>query len=158
MSGETIFMDAVLRPNRSMSDRAVRIVLIIALVASVAWSVYFLQVGAIPVAGFFGLDVLALYLAFRVNRRMQAQETRVRVTQAHVDLDHTDGRGNSRTARLPTAFVRVELDEPVRPNTSVRLCLSDKSYVVGRFLTPEERREFAEALRGAIQRARTGLV
>jgi len=95
--------------------------------------------------------------ALWLSRRNQRQETRIRVTRESVDLRHSDGRGGVKTASLPTAFARVELDRPARPTSGLRLCLSDKVYVVGRFLTPEEREDFADALEGAIRRARGGV-
>jgi uncharacterized membrane protein len=154
----TVFMDAVLTPNRSLSDGAFRIVVIATVAVSLLCGLYFLSSGAFPVLGFFGLDAALLIGALWLSRRDLRQETQIRVTRESVDLCHTDGRGGVRTASLPTAFARVELDRPVRPTSWLRLCLSDKTYVVGRFLTPEEREEFADALEGAIRRARSGVV
>jgi len=153
----TVFMNAVLTPNRSLSDRAFRIVVIATIALSVLCGLYFMRSGALPVLGFFGLDAALLIGALWLSRRNQRQETRIRVTRESVDLRHSDGRGGVKTASLPTAFARVELDRPARPTSGLRLCLSDKVYVVGRFLTPEEREDFADALEGAIRRARGGV-
>jgi uncharacterized membrane protein len=40
----------------------------------------FLSMGAVPVIGFFGLDALAIWLAFRWSFRKQREETRIRIT------------------------------------------------------------------------------
>jgi len=153
----TVFMDARLTPNRSLSDRAFWMTVFVAIGLSMIGSLYFLQAGALPVIGFFGLDAVLLIGALWLSRRDQRQETQIRVTRDSVDLRHSDGRGGVKTASLPTAFARVELDRPARPTSWLRLCLSDKTYVVGRFLTPEEREELADALEGAIRRARGGV-
>lgn len=155
MSEEIVFLDATLRPNRSLSARAVRVVFLVALVLSVLCGAYFLAEGAYPVVGFFGLDVVALYIAFRMSLRDQAQTTHVRVTRYAVMVRHEDGRGGVREAELPTAFLRVEADEPRTPQGGIRLCLSERSYVLGRFLTVDERLEFTRVLERAVKTART---
>lgn len=155
---QTVFMDAVLTPNRSLSDRAFVIVMAAALALSLFGGLFFLSMGALPVFGFFGLDALLIVGAFWLSRRDQKQRTHVRVTRDSVDLHHEDGRGGVKSASLPTAFARVELERPVKPTSWLRLCLSDKTYVLGRFLTPEEREEFASALEAAILRARKAVI
>ena len=58
-------------------------------------------------------------------------------------------------AEVPTAFARVELDEPLAWNSWLRIEHGQRAYVIGRFLTPKERKSLAEALRSALLRARS---
>jgi uncharacterized membrane protein len=60
-----LYLDAVLRPHRSLSFTAFRLMLIVVIVANLVAAIVFVANGAFPVAGFLGLDVLALWLAFR---------------------------------------------------------------------------------------------
>lgn len=151
--GQTIYMDAVLTPNASLSPAAFNLVMAIVAVMSFICGMMFMRMGAWPVLGFFGLDALALYAAFRIIRRRARQETRVRITAEQVDIRHSDHRGE-RTASFPSAFARVELEEPVRPTSWLRIEHGRTAYVIGRFLTPKERKALAEGLRAALQRAR----
>ncbi len=150
----TVYFDAELRPNRSLSARAFTIVMIFVGVCSFFGGVAFLTIGAIPVVGFFGLDALAIWLAFRFSFRDQRQRTRVRVTARHLRVDHVDPKGRARHVELETAFVRVELDQPLRPTSWLTLVCRSEAYVIGRFLTMEERSGLAEALRAALRSAR----
>ena len=111
--------------------------------------------GALPVVGFFGLDALAIWLAFRWNFRQQNQSTRVQITAEAVHLHHTNPDGSEKTAKVPTAFARVELDEPVDWNSWLRIEHGRRAFVIGRFLTPNERRSLADALRIALAQARS---
>lgn len=154
VAAPTIYMDAVLTPNRSLSAPAFNVVMIIVAVASVLCGLMFLSMGAWPVLGYFGLDALALWFAFRWVRRKAAEETRVTITADTVRMHHRDGKGRERTAEVPAAFARVELDEPVRPTSWLRIEHGRTAYVIGRFLTPKERKSLAEGLRGALQRAK----
>ncbi|MEM7661362.1 MAG: DUF2244 domain-containing protein [Pseudomonadota bacterium] len=147
-------MDAVLTPNASLSPRAFTIVMGLVAIFSFAAGILYLTMGAWPVFGFFGLDALAIWFAFRLSFRAQEQETRVRVDGEHVHLHHTQRGKPDKSAKLPTAFVRVELDEPATHLSWLRIEHGARVFVIGRFLTPEERSSFANALRGALSRAR----
>lgn len=149
-----VYMDATLTPNHSLSTRAFTLFMAgVALVSFLA-GLAFLSMGAWPVFGFFGLDALLIWLAFRWHRGRVGEETRVRITAENVELHHRDRRGREKSAKLPAAFARIELDEPVRPDSWLRIEHGRTAFVIGRFLTPKERHSFAEALREALQRAR----
>ncbi|MEM9739356.1 MAG: DUF2244 domain-containing protein [Pseudomonadota bacterium] len=151
---QTIYMDAVLTPNDSLSPRAFQIVMGVTVIMSFLAGMMFLSMGAWPVIGFFGLDALALWFGFRLIRRRTRAETRVRVTADRVTLHHKDGNGGEKSAELPAAFARVELDEPVGPTSWLRIEHGQTAYIIGRFLTPKERESLAKGLRAALRRAR----
>lgn len=151
---ETIYFDATLTPNRSLSPRAFTIVMGIVAAMSFVAGLAFVSMGAFPVIGFFGLDALAIWLAFRWSFRKLKQETRVRITAAQIDLVHTRPGKAPRLANLPTAFARVSLDFPERRPSELKLAHADKAWVIGRFLTPAERKTLKDALETAIWKAR----
>ncbi len=149
-----VYLDAVLTPNDSLSPRA--FALFMALVAGVSFmsGMAFLSLGAWPVFGFFGLDVLLIWLAFRWHRGRVQERTRIVITADEITLNHRDQKGGERSARLPSAFARVMLDEPVGPHSLLRIEHGRSGFVIGRFLTPKERSGLASALRGALIAAR----
>ena len=151
---ETIYMDAVLRPNQSLSERGFAIVMGIVAGVSFLTGIAFLSMGAIPVIGFFGLDALIFYLLFRSSFRKQREETRIIVTASEVRLSHRKLNGAESSAILPTAFARVELDDPLTPTSWLRVEYGKTAYVIGRFLTLPERKSLARALRSALKEAR----
>lgn len=149
-----VYMDATLTPNRSLSPTA--FTLIMALVAFVSFlaGMMFLSMGALPVIGFFGLDALAIWLAFRASFRSQRQETRIRITAESLDLFHRQPGRPDRFESLPTAFARVDLQRLERQPTELHISHAGRTFVIGRFLAPEERQSLAKALQNAVQRAR----
>ncbi len=154
MSAGSVYLDAVLHPPRSLSDRGFkRLMLLVGGISFVA-SVGFMLNGAWPVMGFFGLEVGALWLVFRMCFRAQTARTYVRVTAEAVDVRKVDAKGRERRARLPATFARVELDPDARGARSLRLAVSDRAYPIGEHLTAEERESLALALKDAIGRAR----
>src|SRR5919205_3967160 len=80
MEPDAAAFEAVLYPNRSL-DRAGFIAVMLGVsTVSAAMSAGFVLIGAWPVTGFLGLDVLLLYLAFRAVRRAAPR-------REHIPLD-----------------------------------------------------------------------
>lgn len=152
---ETIYLDAVLTPNRSLSERGFAIGMAIVAVVFFLTGLMFWSMGAVPVLGFFGLDMVAIWLAFRLSFNKQREQTQVVVTARSIRMHHIDAKGRTRDAEVPSAFARVELDEPVTTNSWLRIEHGRTAWVIGRFLTPDERKAFAEALRKALRAARS---
>ena len=150
----TIYLDTELHPNASLSRPAFLIVMSLVALFSFAAGVLYLMVGAWPVFGFFGLDAFVIWLAFRLHFRAQEQVTYVRVDETHVRLWHMQRGKPDKKADIPTAFVRVALDEPVTHNSFLTLQYGRKAWVIGRFLTPKRRKALAKDLRAAIHAAR----
>jgi uncharacterized membrane protein len=92
---EPIF-EAVITPHRSLGQTG--FVLLMAAVGAVSFvaGMVFLLLGAWPVFGFFGLDVLLLYWAFRINYRAAAAYEMVTVTPLELKVRRVSHRGKIR--------------------------------------------------------------
>src|SRR3546814_5288173 len=64
-----VFFDAVLLPHRSLGPRGFRILMLVAGGGACVIGTSFMLMGAWPVTGFCGLEILLLYIAFRLNYR-----------------------------------------------------------------------------------------
>ena len=64
MSAATLHFDAWLRPHRSLTRRGIAMVLALAAVPSFILGCVFLAMGAWPVTGFLGLDVVLVERGF----------------------------------------------------------------------------------------------
>lgn len=151
---EIIYFDALLTPNQSLSPRGFAVLMTVVGVVSFACGVAFLSMGAFPVVGFFGLDALAVYIAFRSSFRRQREQTRVTVTGKTMQLRHRAADGSEKSVELPSAFTRVELDEPLSPTSWLRIEHGRTAYIIGRFLTSPERKSLSIAIRAALANAR----
>ena len=150
----TIYLDAVLEPPRSLTPRGFNRVMLVLGAMSFLSSLLFLLIGAWPVMGFMGLEILLLWMVFRFSFRTQRARTYVRVTADAVDVRKVDGWGRERCARLAAHFARVEFDREAEGPYALRVASSARAYVVGEFLTPRERETFARRLSQAISDAR----
>ena len=152
---QTVYFDATLTPNRSLSPRAFTLVMAIICGISFLAGLFFVSMGAFPVLGFFGLDALIIWIAFRRNFRHLKQRTHVRVTAEQIELVHDVPGSRVQTKALPTAFTTLDLTFPQRKPSELRLSYQGSAWVIGRFLTPGERKSLYEALNRAIMAARS---
>jgi uncharacterized membrane protein len=149
----------VLHPHRSLSERGFLILMAGVTAVSFVTGVAFCMIGAWPVMGFFGLDVALVYLAFKLNYRSgQAYET-IDLTPALLTLTRVASNGARRAFEVNPYWARVSLTTD-RPDgrTSLRLIAEGREFLLGHFLTDDERRDFADALTGALQTARAARV
>jgi uncharacterized membrane protein len=149
--GSELFMDAVLRPHRSLSLAAFRLMLAIVIAANTILAIVFALQGAFPVAGFLGLDVLALWLAFRWNYRAARIEERVRVAHGKVHVASIGASGEAKHWVLNPIWARV-----AREGKGVLIRAAGGQMRLGAFLSPDECAALAGALDLALHRARRG--
>jgi uncharacterized membrane protein len=150
---EPSFFDATLRPHRSLEPHG--FALLMAAIAGFSFisGIAFVLHGAWPVMGFFGLDVLLIYIAFRANYRAADASERVVLSETELLVErHRRGQLVGRWSFQPY-WLRIEVIEDPRPCVVLRS--HGYSVAIGSFLSPDERMGFAEALTASIAELRT---
>lgn len=146
---------AVLTPHRSLGPKGFLVFMAAISVISFGTGLMFYLMGAWPVMGFMGLDLLLVYIAFRINfRALRVYET-VDLTQDALTVTRVAPSGRSRSWRFNPYWVRLSLDERVGRTSELSLASHGQRLVLGSFLTDPEREDFAAALKNALQAART---
>ncbi len=148
---------AIITPHRSLSPRGFLIFMLCLGTLSFMSGMAFVLMGAWPVCGFFGLDVLLVYLAFRANFRAARAYEEVTVTASELTVRKVSQRGGVREFTLNPLWVR--LDRTVHEEFGIeRLFLVSRGrrLPIAGFLGPDEKASFARALAGALGEARRG--
>ena len=154
---DTVF-EATLTPHRSLGRKGFRVVITLCCLSAVFSSIPFILFGAWPVAGFYGLDVIALFIAFKVNyRRAVGAEEKVWLSYVELRLSKTSHRGERAEWRFNPLWSRLSLDED-EDFGALRLCVVSgrQTVPIGEFLAPPQRRHLAEALSAALVKAKRG--
>ena len=154
---EPAIFRAVLTPHRSLSPTGFLIFMLVLGALSFASGVSFLLRGAWPVFGFFGLDVLLVYWAFRVNYRAARAYEVVTVTASELTLRKVSHHGHVSQWTLNPLWVR--LDQDVHDEFGIeRLFLvgQGRRLPIAGCLGPAEKESFAQALRAALGEAKRG--
>ena len=155
--GEPTLFSAILTPHRSLN--ATGFVLVMTLVGGVSFcaGIAFLLMGAWPVFGFFGLDVLLVYLAFRANYRAATAFEEVSVTPTELKVRKVSHRGEVSEWTLNPIWVRLERD--IHEEFGIErlfLVSRGRKLPIAGFLGPSEKESFAAALATAIGEAKRG--
>jgi len=154
MPDETLFMDAHVRPNRSLPNPGFIALMAAIGVLSFTAGIMFMMMGAWPVLGFFGLDVFLIWLGFRLSYRDGRRLEIIQVTARHIRVARRYPTGHQTHFRLPSAWTRVEVAGEGEPDVQARLSAMGKSLIIGSWLSPLEREELAGAVREALDKAR----
>jgi uncharacterized membrane protein len=153
----TIF-SATLTPHRSLGPAGFLILMACLGGASFATGVVFILLGAWPVFGFLGLDVLLVYLAFRANYRAARAYEEVTVTPSELTVRKISPRGRLREEWTANPLW-VRLQQDVHEEFGVeRLFLISRGrrLAIAGFLGPDEKQSFAQALNEALFEAKRG--
>ena len=146
---------AVLRPYRSLSSRGFALLMTALAVPSLVVGIVFTLLGAWPIFGFFGLDVLLVYALFKRNYRMAKSAETIEVDRRNVTVTRFSPEGRRiSAARLDAYWARLEITETDDGECDLALALRQRRLPVARDLGPMQRRAFAPALAEALRLVR----
>ena len=141
-----VLFDAMLTPHRSLSPRGFLVLRSLVCAVSFTAGVAFFLMGAWPVVGFMGADVLLIYLAFRINYRRARMFEEVVLTRDALVVRRVDHWGAEKRWTFQPYWLQVRMDDPPEHESQLTLRSHGKSLVIGAFLTPEERLSLAREL------------
>jgi uncharacterized membrane protein len=148
---------ALLTPHRSLNRTGFLVLMGFLSAVSFAAGVAFLLMGAWPVLGFFGLDVLAMYWAFRINFRDAKASEQITVTPSELRVRRVSHRGHVVEWVLNPLW--VQLDQKTHAEFGIEklyLVSKGRRVSIASFLGPDEKSSFAKVLTAALQAARRG--
>jgi uncharacterized membrane protein len=154
---EPPIFSAVLTPHRSLSPTGFLVFMLALGGVSFTTGMMFLMAGAWPVFGFFGLDVLLVYWAFRLNYRSARAYEQVTVTPSELTVRKVSHHGRVSEWTLNPVWVR--LDRVVHEEFGIErlfLVSHGRRLSIAGFLGPHEKESFALALSTALGEAKRG--
>jgi uncharacterized membrane protein len=154
---DAVVFRAKLNPHRSLSRKGHVILFAAVILVTSIISIPFYILGALPVVGFLGLDVVLLWIAFRVsNARARAYEELV-LTHIELLFRRISWRGRLSQWRFNPLWVKLASEEHHEFGTQrIALVEGQRQVEMGSFLGAEEKADFARALKAALAVARQG--
>jgi uncharacterized membrane protein len=153
---EPALFSALLTPHRSLNSTGFLVLMGFLSVVSFAAGLAFLLMGAWPVFGFFGLDVLAIYWAFRINFRRGKATEEIWVTPSELRVRRVSHRGHVVEWVLNPLWVQLDKTDAEFGIEKLYLVSKGRRVSIASFLGPDEKASFAKALTAALQAARRG--
>lgn len=142
-----------LHPHRSLSPKAFTILMaFVGGVSFFAGMIFALQ-GAWPVLGFFGLDVLAIYIAFKMNFRAGRHFEVIEIQDGDLSVTAHYPNGSENQTCFQAYWSRVTIE-----NDKLFIRCRSEMREIGHFLIEEEKAEVKEIITNALYRYRHGQI
>jgi len=138
-----------LTPHRSLSPEAFRWLIGGAVAANLLVGLPMMIIGAWPVLGFMGLDVLLLWWLFKRSYLDARRSETLLLTDLELIVSRVAPDGEREEQRLDAYWLKIDLTEE-------RLVVASRGNrtVIGRFLAPVERLHVGEQLKAALAEMR----
>jgi len=151
-SADPLLFEATSRPQQSLGSAGMKVASAVLALGFGLSGVLFLLLGAWPVLGFAGAElllVLGLFAMHRVRARRCIEQ--LWLDAAALRIRRIDGAGQAHEATLDPYWARVRLEEG-----GGRLMVGHRraETEIGLFLNTEEKRDLAQALTRALARLR----
>lgn len=123
---------------------------------SLASGMVAIAVGAWPVFGFLGLDVLALWIAFRISYRRADMAERLKLAGDALTVERIRRHRPVQRWTFQPFWLRVRIEEPPAGGARLLLASHGRQLEVGAFLPPDERVRVADLISRALGAYRRG--
>jgi uncharacterized membrane protein len=151
------FFRALLTPYRSLGRVGFALLMASLLAGWLATGAIFVAHGAWPVSGFLGLDVLLVYVAFKLNYRAARAREEVSVSRTSLDIRKIAPSGKAVAYHFNPFWARFAIARHSEIGiTRMAVEGQGRSVQIGGFLNPGDRESFARAFSSALARAKRG--
>ena len=154
---EPQLFSALLTPHRSLNRTGLLVLMVFIGAVSFAAGLAALLMGAWPVLGFCGLDVLVVYWAFKVNFRRALAREEILITPSELRVRRVSHRGH--VAEWVLNPLWVQLDQKAHEEFGIErlyLVSHGRRLAIASFLGADEKASLAKALRAGLVAARRG--
>ena len=149
------FFEALLTPHRSLGRTGFMLIMGALLFSWAVTGAIFLSYGAWPVFGFFGLDVIGLYIAFRLNYRAARAREEVSVSRTALDIRKVAPSGKAEAHHFNPFWARFSVARHSEIGiTGMEVEGQGDRVAIGAFLNPDDRESFAAAFSRALSKAK----
>ena len=159
----TLF-SALLVPYRSLAPLGFNLLMAFLFIVLTSMAVMFYQIGAWPVIGFCGLDLLLIWFAFRVNYKAARAYEEVELQRTQLRVKKVDANGREAHHEFNPFWTRFQVERHDEIGiTSMVLSYRDPNaepsrrnlrVSIGSFLNPDDRESFAKAFGQALATAK----
>ncbi len=148
---------ARLTPYRSLGPHGFRVLMSVLIGCWLVTGIVFFAMGAWPVFGFFGLDVLLIWLAFRWNYHAARAHEEVKLSPHHLAIRKFAPSGRIAEHGFNPFWTQFNVKRhDFAGITGMSVESQGRRVTLGGFLNPDDRESFAKAFATALGQAKRG--
>ena len=152
MQADPILFEAEVTPHRSLSPRGLRLVIGFVCAVSACTTTVFWTLGAWPIAGFNGGEIMLAMVLLRMHARSKRERELLLLSGGALRILRTDAQGRSSERSLQPGWLRVMLEERPGRVPGLFVLARGQRVEVATALGEPEKRDLAEALTQAVHR------
>ena len=144
--------EITLYPYRSLNKLGFFILMFILAFISFIAGIIFMLKGAWPVFGFFGLDVLLVYIFFKINFRSGKKKEILILTKNQLIIEFYNSKKISKTYYLDAHWLQIRLSKLKNEMSKLKISSKNKSIIIGSFLRYQEKIDVVKSLKKALKK------
>jgi uncharacterized membrane protein len=123
---------------------------VLALFSFIAGIIFMLK-GAWPVFGFFGLDVLLVYIFFKINFKSGKKKERILLTSNQLIIEFYESQKIVKTCFLNPNWLKINLIQLKNQTSKLQISSINKAIIIGSFLRYQEKKKVIELLQKVLK-------
>ena len=144
------FLNITILPYRSLSKKGFKYLMFTVAFIFFSIGVFFWYLGAWPVFGFIGLDVILLYLAFKINYKSGEIFENIRIFSKKFVVTRNFPSGKKQIWNLDPYWAKAEIVSPLRNQHNLIIKSKDKAVLIGSFLNHNDQKKLTSKIQQAI--------
>ena len=141
-----------LYPYRSLNKIGFFILMFaLGLVSFIAGIIFMLK-GAWPVFGFFGLDVLLVYIFFKINFKSGKKKEVIILTKNKLIIKIYNSEKTFKIFKLDSSWLKINLIKLKNHTSKLQISSKNKSIIIGSFLRYHEKIDVIYSLEKALKK------
>ena len=144
--------EITLYPYRSLNKLGFFILMFVLAFISFVAGIIFMLKGAWPVFGFFGLDVLLVYIFFKINFKSGKKKEVITLTKNKLIIKIYNSEKTFKTFKLDSNWLKINLIKLKNHTSKLQISSKNKSIIIGSFLRHQEKIEVIYSLEKALKK------
>ena len=107
--------------------------------------------GAWPVFGFFGLDVLLVYIFFKINFKSGKKKERILLTSNQLIIEFYESQKIVKTCFLNPNWLKINLVQLKNQTSKLQISSINKAIIIGSFLRYQEKKQVVKSLQKVLK-------
>ena len=140
-----------LKPYRSLSKIGFILLMVVLCTFCFVTGIMFIKIGAWPVFGFFGLDVLLVYIFFKINFKSGKKKERILLTSNQLIIEFYESQKIVKTYFLNPNWLKINLIQLKNQTSKLQISSINKAIIIGSFLRYQEKKKVIELLQKVLK-------
>ncbi len=141
------YLDIKIYPNQSLTPKGLLLLMFLITIPASFIGITFFILGAWPVLGFMGLEVLLIYIAFKVLFYKNKFYEHIILDKEKLSIFFKKQNNTITKIELEPTWLQVQIENIYESEDMLTISSHGKKIILANFLIPEERVKLAKKIR-----------